>query len=427
MTELYPLIKGSVVKGVLGLGGDSLLTCVEGYGCRYFMWVSSDEAVEVTDLVRGRGVDVGLGLVPIASWVRSAPYVHARSLKTVRECVGWVIRTVKSAGMIKQLAKSTVLTGLSGGKDSVTAAVVIDELSLRVPLKLKPMYVYVPYIDSLTSRRFIEERVSKALSAELIIESPKGRDVRRYLKWRGMPRRGLRWCTYFKVKPMREFMKLNQEAVEVVADRVTESLKRAWKLIKFASERLVLAGRRFRPTYLMTLLDVLGIVKSLNLIHPHYMEGCPRVACALCPYKSLHELHEGVWRDVEDAGLIEEVLRRDWSKRYSGLGISYEDFRSGALWRFTPKLAKLVNELRRRLVRDEGRERVGRGEVVNYLRKAWNQSLNIKAPQVRSPWIIAEAVSKGLSEGWVAVTFRGGKPVAMDEVFKPSKHLLNPE
>ncbi len=419
MTEYQPLVSGGRLKGVIGLGGDAVLICdVDGGGCRLYFWVTADEAVNVTGLVRGRGVKLGGGFAPTLSWLKSPPYVHARVFESVGRCVRWVYDVLRRSGGLRRLEGAEVLVGVSGGKDSAVALATVEGLR-RVAgssFSVRPMYVYVPYLDSVSARSFIEGgALGKALGVEVEVVEGRGRDVKRYLKWRGMPRRGSRWCTYFKVRPMRDVMRSDRRVVEVVADRVTESLKRAWRLVRFASESLVLAGRRFRPTYLMTLPDVVAAVRSAGLTHPHYLLGYPRVACALCPFRSISELGDGcseALRDVEDPGLIEEVWRRDWVRRYGPRGISFEGYVTHALWRFSPGLAKEVFRLKEALLKDAdfAGGRLARGEVRNALKNIWTSREAVKAPKAPNPWLIAEVVRAGLEGGWVAATIKGGRP-----------------
>lgn len=397
MTELYPVVEGDVLAGVLGCGGDALLLCSVGGECRFFLWVDSGEAVEVTDLVEGRGVRLpGSGVLPVVSWVRAAPYVHVRVCGDLRGYVSWVARELRGSG----IAGKPVIVGVSGGKDSVAALTVVDSLAGRFGLRVRATYVYIPFLDSLRSRRFVEDDLPQRVGCDVEVIEARRRDVKRYLKWRGMPKRGRRWCTYFKVRPMRDAMKADRRLLEVVADRVSESPKRAGRLLKVASERLILAGRRFRPTYLLTILDVIDIVRSVGAVHPDYSSGCPRVACALCPYRSLYELGEDVFRDVEDAGLIEEVLRKEHSIRYAKLGIGLEDFMIRHLWRFEPRTAKLLNEVVSTVAKDEGRARLSGERIKLIIKELW-EGIPLKTYVLGNPWEYPATLLKAWSEGWL--------------------------
>ncbi len=401
MTELYPVVDGSALTGVLGCGGDAVLMCSIEEGCRFFLWVSVEEAVDVTDLIEGRGVRLPGGeVLPIVSWVRAAPYVHVRVCSGLRGYVSWVARELRGSG----IAGKPVIVGVSGGKDSVAALTVVNSLAGRLGLRVRATYVYIPFLDSVRSRGFVEDVLPRRVGCGVEVVEARRRDVKRYLKWRGMPKRGRRWCTYFKVRPMRDAMKADRRLLEVVADRVSESPKRARKLLKVASERLILAGRRFRPTYLLTILDVVDIVRSVNAVHPDYASGYPRVACALCPYRSLYELGEEVLRDIDDAGLIEEVLRKEHSTKYARLGIDFEDFTARHLWRFEPAMAKLLNEVANNVAKDEGRARLSRNCIKLIIKELWEGTLP-RAHILKDPWEYPDALLKAWSEGWLAAEF----------------------
>ena len=144
----------------------------------------------------------------------------------------------------------------------------------------------------------------------------------------------------------RRIRKEDRRAVEVVADRLTESPKRLLRLSRAAAHEAILVGRVFRPTYMFTLLDVVSIVRKSGLIHPDYLEGIPRVACHICPFKALHEYR--VLPSLEDPGLIEEAMKRTWARWY--YWAPYEDFRAQHLWRFDAATARAVYRARRRLL-----------------------------------------------------------------------------
>ena len=409
MTELYPVVSGGRLEGVLGCGGDAVLLCSVNGECGLFLWVSSGEAVEVTDLVEGKGMKLsGGGVLPVVSWVRAAPYVHVRVCGDLRRYVSWVARELRGSG----IAGKPVIVGVSGGKDSLAALTVVDSLAGRFGLKVRATYVYIPFLDSVRSRRFVEDDLPQRVGCDVEVIEARRRDVKRYLKWRGMPKRGRRWCTYFKVRPMRDAMKADRRLLEVIADRVSESPKRARKLLKVASERLILAGRRFRPTYLLTILDVIDIVRFVNAVHPDYSSGYPRVACALCPYRSLYELGEEVFRDVDDAGLIEEVFRKEHSARYARLGIGFEDFMVRHLWRFEPRTARLLNEVASKVSKDEGRARLSGERIKLIIKELWEGKLP-RAHIIKDPWEYPDALLKAWSEGWLAakLTREGLRPL----------------
>jgi len=384
MTELYPLIEGGELIGVIGSGGDATIVCRRGGECRYYLWLSTREAVDVTSLLDKRhalviGGEKGRGFAPIGSWVLAPPYIHARSVTSLDEYAEWLARLVG-----REIRGKRVLLGFSGGKDSLAALLVLLRLQEYVGFRLHVMYIHIPFLEAPRNIEFVE-RVSRRLGVSIdFVEAPR-RDMKALLKWKGMPRRGYRYCTMYKAKPMRQVLKEDPRAIEVIGDRLTESPKRFERLSKAAAARAVLSGRKFRPTYMLSLLDIVSMVRGSGLIHPAYLEGAPRVACDLCPYRVLYELHQ--LPDLEDPELIEKVLRKTWQKWYNWT--SYEEFREQHLWRFPAKLAKPILYAKK-LVRSMELERISREQVVEYMRRVWEDPLP-RAPRISEPWVLAEA------------------------------------
>ena len=383
MTELYPLVERGELAGIIGSGGDATLICRHGEGCRYYLWVSVDHAVDVTEWLDKRGSlivrgDGGEGFAPVRSWVMAPPYVHARVVESLDEYAEWLARLVG-----REIRGRRVLLGFSGGKDSLAALLVLLRLQEHVSFRLHVMYIHIPFLESPRSVRFVE-RVSEKLGVEIeFVEAPR-RDMKALLKWKGMPRRGYRYCTMYKAKPMRKVLKEDPRAVEVVGDRLTESPKRFERLSKAAAARVILVGRRFRPTYVLSLLDIISIVRESGLVHPAYLEGSPRVACDLCPYRVLYEFH--YVPELEDPGLIEGVFEKTWRKWYSWT--SYETFREQHLWRFPAKMAKPLLYAKE-LVAERSERALGRTTVVDYMRRLWSGELP-RASIVSEPWVVAE-------------------------------------
>ncbi len=386
MTELYPVLDGSGrLQGAAGSGGDAFRYCSFRGGCRYYLWMTPFEAWDVTGLLSRRGTlelegPGGRGFAPLASWVASPPYVHAYAVSSLDDYVDYLRRVVG-----RELRGRRVLLGFSGGKDSVAALAVLLRLAEYVPIKLHVMYIHIPFLESERSVRFVET-VARRLSIEIdIVEAPR-REMKTLMKWRGLPRRGYRYCTVYKAKPMRILRKEDPRLVEVIGDRLTESPKRFARLSKALAARVLLAGRKFRPTYLFTLLDVVKLVRNLGLVHPDYLDGLPRVACSLCPYKSLYEF---AWdrAPLEDPELVEKVLKKEWSKWYSW--IPFETFLEQRLWRFSHALAKPLLYLKQLLLDKGPLPGVSAASAAAVVKRLWEGPLP-EAPVLRSPWLAGE-------------------------------------
>ncbi len=388
MTELYPVVSKGAVTALQGGAAEALVRYdPETLQPRVYFWLEPGRGVDITGFLDERGhARIGDVALPVRLWLLSAPYIHGYTVESADEQAERLARLVG-----RELRGRRVVLGYSGGKDSTAALLVLLGLQERVGFRLDVMYIHIPYIESPRNVRFVEE-VAKRLSIDIeIVEAPR-KKFRSYLLWRGLPRRGDRWCTFFKVKPMREYKKRHRGALEVVADRLTEAPKRLEKLAGPASRHEYLSGRKFRPTYLMTLLDVVRIVRDSGLVHPAYLDGLPRVACHLCPFKSLHEFT--VTEELEDPGLIEAVLKKEHRKWYSE--IPYEEFVRHHLWRYPRREALLVYRVKKLLEKlaERGELEEIRAEEANAgYRSVWVEPLP-EAPRLNPPDVAAKALSQ---------------------------------
>ncbi|OYT47366.1 MAG: hypothetical protein B6U85_05415 [Desulfurococcales archaeon ex4484_42] len=369
MTELYPVLTDNKIL-VVGCSSDITKLC-DNEQCNIFLWVDSDIALNINPFIINDVLRINDLSLYISSWLESVPYLNIRSFNDIDDIVNFIAKRSK-----KYLEGKTVVLGYSGGKDSTAALILITKLMEYLNIKLKVMYVYMPYIESTRNLKFVEY-VSRRLSINIEIIEPKRRYVRKTLKWLGLPRRGNRWCTYFKVRPIRKVVRGNPKVIEAIADRLFESPKRALRLIKRLKDGFIASERKFTPVEFMPITDVMFIVKKWGLIHPAYMDGLPRVSCTLCPYKTLYEFN--VVETLEDPGLIDEVLLKEYRKSYVYSKIPFEEFISNALWRFKPNTALKLYKLKGRL-----RNYLDKGRILSYRRvkdlhiMSWNQCEKIR-------------------------------------------------
>jgi len=161
----------------------------------------------------------------------------------------------------------------------------------------------------------------------------------------------------------------------VVGDRLTECEKRWKRLLEAAVKQEFLKGKEFRPTYVLTLLDIVKICREYGLIHPLYLRGLSRVSCVFCPYKTLYELKLETIDEVEDPGFMETILRRSWLKWYYD-AVSFEDFVELHLWRYVPNVAKMFVEFRKLVKKKIGTEnRIPKEEIAKKYRSIWTETL----------------------------------------------------
>ena len=369
MTELYPVLTDNKML-VIGCNGDITKLCSNGQ-CDIFLWVDPEIALNINSFIINDVLRINDLSLHISSWLESVPYLNIKTFNDIDDIVKLIAKRSKG-----YLEGKTVVLGYSGGKDSTAALILITKLTEYLNIKLKVMYVYMPYIESTRNLRFVEY-VSRRLSINIEIVEPKRRYVRKMLKWLGLPRRGNRWCTYFKVRPIRKVVRGNPRVIEAIADRLFESPKRALRLIKRLKDGFIASKRRFTPVEFMPITDVMFIVKNWSLIHPAYMDGLPRVSCTLCPYKTLYEFN--VVETLEDPGLIDEVLLKEYRKSYVYSKIPFEEFVSNALWRFKPNIALRLYKVKRELRNYLDKERILSYRQVKDLHiMSWNQCEKIR-------------------------------------------------
>jgi len=164
---------------------------------------------------------------------------------------------------------------------------------------------------------------------------------------------------------------------EVMGDRLTEAGKRYKRYLRLARKEAILAGKKFRPVLLMSVIDIVRVCKEAGIIHPDYLRGSPRVSCVYCPYRAVHEFRIECL-NVEDQGLIDSVLKSSY-RRWYAKHISYEDYVTYALWRYVPTVAKMFVKLREHVKRNlEEREKIDLKSIIESYASIWK--VNVRAP-----------------------------------------------
>ncbi len=342
MVELYPVVtdQGEIERYVASYGEFTLILDSNGH-VNLLLWLGN-EAIEVTDVFRGGGGILNLGeyVLDIGQWFEVITKSIFYTFTNIDEYVDELCKHIR-----KVLENRSVLLSYSGGKDSTASLVTLVKLHERINFRLHICYTYIPYLENIRNLDFVQ-RVSEKLGIHIEILSPPRSIVRKYLLKYGLPYRRARWCTYLKVRPLREFMKRQGIEFRVVGDRLTECEKRWKRLIELALHYKYVGGRELRVTFTMTLMDVVKLCREYGLVNPLYVRGMSRVSCVYCPYKTMYELYLEDIDELEDPGLIEHVLRRSYERWYSGK-VSYEDFVRFHLWRYVPNVARMFSLLRR--------------------------------------------------------------------------------
>jgi len=299
-----------------------------------------------------------------AKWFEPGPLANFSLFPSVEELVEVlepIARTI--------IEGKKILVCFSGGKDSSVALAVLKKMCDRVGCEVFAAYVHMPYLEP---ARFVEEahKVSKVVGVDLLETEPPRKLVKKYLEREGLPYRRYRWCTYLKTRCLKEVAKSIRADLVAVGDRMWENVKRYNRLSSLIRSGRIHKKRTLYPIALLPISDVTKIVNDLGVVHSAYLRGFLRVSCLMCPYKNVLEIaHSGLDSELEDPGLIESVLRREWRTWYRSAGIELEDFLNEALWRFVPRVAKLFH-LVKRYAMEKGALLFKRDEVLKLLSQA---------------------------------------------------------
>lgn len=283
-------------------------------------------------------------------------------------------RLKRAAELIgEKLEGRKVMVDFSGGKDSTLNLLFLKQLSEIVSFRIFPIYVHVPYLEPPENVDYAE-RIAGKMGYDLEVVEPNRRQVLFFLFRHGLPRRGQRWCTYMKMRALREARKRVSPDYEARAERVAESGKRAEKLSKAYARTAFLSGTSLNLVYDLGIEQIASILQEHELVHPHYLDGLPRVSCSLCPYRSLYELELSSKYRLEDEGLIEDVAFSLYRRFYS-VRVSWEEFWAYRLWRFSPSVA-LTRLVERAQTNPE--KRLSLEEAREMFRSVWTSSARLR-------------------------------------------------
>ncbi len=303
-----------------------------------YLW-SGGVAYEVSSLLHDGVIRLPSGLVlNPQQWLEYPSPQLFRVVDSLEEYLEW------ARPRLEPLRGQRLLVAYSGGKDSRLVLSILSALEDMLGFRLSLVYVHVPYLEP---EKLVWEALGYAerLGYTVTVLEPPRRIVEAYLRREGLPYRGYRWCTYLKTRPMRDYAKAIGARILVVGDRVWEAGKRMRRMAG-----MLLEGRLYRkgvayPVALLTVHDTIALTRRLGAVHPAYLEGYARVSCSLCPYKSAYELSLGLG-ELEDPGLIEEVLRMEWRRWYQDR-VDYETFVEEHLWRYQPQAARVFAEAKK--------------------------------------------------------------------------------
>ena len=310
-----------------------------------YMWLDTEHAVHIDPFIEGGVLRVGDAVIEYARLVEDIPWPLVYVAPVLDEYVEWVASLYG-----EELRDKTIMVNFSGGKDSTAVLAVAAGLRSHVPgLSVYAVYSHVSFLEPVRNIDFAVKAGEKLGVDVEVVEADRDLMRRRLLE-EGLPYRGRRWCTYMKLRPIKRLKKQRRPHIVADGDRMTEAFKRFMRLYQMSPRKPRLySGGRLRPIYIWTLLDIVLNVRALGLVHPDYLDGLPRVACMMCPYKALHEFSEKQIDLLEDPGLIEEAIKVSYRRWYSDTGIPWEEFRRQHLWRHHPVVAQKMYRAKKAL------------------------------------------------------------------------------
>ncbi len=366
--ERYPGLdaEGNVTGYAVSSVEFSVLYSPQGRRLGSYMWITPEYAVRVDEFIEGGLLRVGDVSIEYARLVEDIPWPLVYVAPDLEEYIDWV--TARHGG---ELEGKTIMVNYSGGKDSTAVLAVVAGLAERVKgLHAYAVYSHVSFLEPVRNIDFAVKAAEK-LGVDIEVVEADRELMRRRLLEEGLPYRGRRWCTYMKLRPIKRLKKQLKPDSIADGDRMTEAFKRFLRLYQMSprSPRLY-SGGRLRPIYIWTLLDIVLNVRRVGLVHPDYLEGLPRVACMMCPYKALHEFNERQLELLEDPGLIEEAIKTSYRRWYDPEKIPWEAFREQHLWRHHPRVAEKMYQAKKMLER-MNLEEIDREQVEAVYRSLW--------------------------------------------------------
>ncbi len=374
--EYIPIVDASGTPRTFVAIVNDVVKMVSQSRIRWWFWIS-DIAVDVTNSVDKGILRIGQVSIDLRKLFDDKPWLFVRTVKSIDHYVEFVKDSCAS------LRGAKVSEAFSGGKDSTVALAALMKLSTLIGFDVDVVYVHMPFIEP---ERNVSEalRIARVLGTDVTVVEPPRKEVLRELRRGGMPKRGCRICTYFKVAPIRFRARAMGIDVQAYGDRIWEAGKRFDRLFFrfFVEKRLVSKHLGFTVIAPLSIVDVVEQCRSLGTIHYMYLRGAHRVSCVYCPQKPVFEL-VGSGLDVEDPGVVDEVIKDEWKRRYERMGIDFESFREYHLWRFTPSVAKtmfLAKKHLEKVVDGSGVETMKARDFLEQLKSPW--LYGVKAPFV---------------------------------------------
>ncbi|MEM4539180.1 MAG: phosphoadenosine phosphosulfate reductase family protein [Candidatus Korarchaeota archaeon] len=355
------------------IGVDTLACLDNGFKLYFF---STNMGFDVGKMLHNTGICYNDNCINLSNLLDVVPGIFGRVCYDFESYLQFLARALTN-----KLNGRKVVVWLSGGKDSTASLITLLELQKYLNFDLKSYYIHVPLLDGERNLKFID-LISKKLDVEIGVESISKEKMKDLLEHYGLPYRGFRWCTYHaKIRVMRQIKK-GRFDYEVNSERIFESYKRFCSLLEYAKQRTFISGTQLKPLYILTILDVIDLVKARGVVHPDYIRGCSRISCSICPYRTVFEL-EKTANDLEDPGFIDLIMQKTYLQEYQNVA-TFDDYEKYALWRFQSNMAGKLLALKKCVEKME--QSLKSEDVDKILSYVWMNSL--KAPHLEIDYVI---------------------------------------
>ena len=260
-------------------------------------------------------------------YVANKDYIEYLLEKTQR-AVNWLEAGLGRKGLL----------AVSGGKDSVLSALVLEEAGSN----FEAVYTHIGGFVPEHVREYVERVVGQYARKLYVIEHSRER-VKQLVDVHGYPVRGYRWCTHaFKLAPqltlIRERVGVDR-AVSYTGSRMYETEKRSLKPATYVDVGTGIVSHSVAykwPRYLEYI--TLEHRYRVDLLED-YMLGFERESCILCPFKSLYELHLSEKHYPNYTRLWKTALKKQLEK----MGVNMLKGLSLHIWRFAIQPGELFS------------------------------------------------------------------------------------
>jgi len=370
MGEYIPVVnkKGEIIK-YISVGSDFFALLNDSEMVNIYFWAEKDKAYLINPLIDSTyHITFNSYTIYLLNFLDLTPTLFGYVAYDVDEYVDFLMSQI-----YEYIKNKKILLSYSGGKDSNASLIILKKLQELIDFDLYVVYVHMPFLDS---EKSIDEarNIINRIGFDLIVLEADRELIQKRIEEERLPYRGFRWCTYQKIKPLRKFKKENDIDYEVINDRAFETFKRLESFVAYAMQRRFISGKKFRPIYPLTFLDIVKINREYKLVHPDYLNANTRVSCALCPYRSLLEINHINMTKIAGDHRLYNILRRLYQTYYSNY-VTYDYYISYGMWRYgrhqTEQIIKFRNFILNSSDTHGENHTLSKKEVLKYLKSPW--------------------------------------------------------